>query len=95
MFDPNKNNPVKVSEETLKRGLSQKVIDKINYEAMLLRWTPQQVVQIYPYLMDEEIIIQETPKVEELLAEQYEDQNKFFNNVDDYTLEDEYRHGYA
>ena len=92
-WDPNKKNPVKLSENTMKNFSNSptKVASKLTYEAMLLRWTIEQLIQIHPYLLDSKEDVKQNDFEQEQLAD-LEDQKRFFNTVDgSYILDDEYQ----
>lgn len=54
-YNPNNKDPIKINIENLKEGLSKKQTERIAYESMLLRKTPQDLILIAPFLYQNDI----------------------------------------
>ena len=73
-FDPEKMAPRKLNVEQLQKGLSVSQMSKIEYVCMLLKVTPQQLVNMAPHLFNEGVTesntVTETPVMEVVKEEE-------------------------
>jgi hypothetical protein len=80
-YDPNNKNPKKSNDNVMKNYASSQVDvrTKIKYEAMLLNWHVETLLQVCPYLLDELYKIKES-KIQEEQFEDLDDHSYIWKN---------------